>query len=388
MLAEVYRGQWDADALLASRLLGETRAIFGKAVDKGTPRSTPHRTAFKRSLKTSTDVFSAFRVHRQAADVAALITADDGRRIPFAEWAAKAQPYLNHQNRAWLLTEYSTAVRRAHDEADWQRFREDSDIYPNLEWVPSTSAHPGGDHKVFWGTVLPVSDPFWTQHRPGDRWNCKCSLRPTDRPAAATSRRPAKADGPQPGLTAKPGSGQVFSADHPYFPSSCAECPFGSALSALAASLRGGRRDCNSCPKARKALGQLGENARRARSATNAKRRADLDKWADESLPNVTVGKFAAKRDKVGGIVVNKRTTREVFAKNVKGQDLPEVLKMLRDYKSWLLKVDKLRTEPSRHHGNAVFNVYSVEYRGANYEVKTKVERGEEILYTIKKTES
>lgn len=250
MLAEVYRGEWDADALLASRLLGETRAIFGKAVDKGTPRSTPHRTAFKRSLKTSTDVFSAFRVHRQAADVAALLTGDDGQRVPFGEWAAKAQPYLNHQNRAWLMTEYSTAVRRAHDEADWQRFREDADIYPNLEWVPSTSAHPGGDHRVFWGTVLPVSDPFWASHRPGDRWNCKCSLRPTDRPATAAPRRAAKADGPQPGLAAKPGSGEVFSSDHPYFPKSCADCPFGRKAGKLrlaAASLAGRGRLADSC---------------------------------------------------------------------------------------------------------------------------------------------
>ncbi|MGN0029942.1 MAG: phage minor head protein [Marinilabiliaceae bacterium] len=388
MLAEVYRGEWDADALLSSRLLGETRAIFGKAVDKGTPRSTPHRTAFKRSLKTSTDVFSAFRVHRQAADVAALLTGDDGRRTPFGEWAAKAQPYLNHQNRAWLMTEYSTAVRRAHDEADWQRFREDSDIYPNLEWVPSTSAHPGADHKVFWGMVLPVSDPFWSSHRPGDRWNCKCSLRPTDRPASSAPRRAAKADDPQPGLTAKPGSGEVFSTDHPYFPKSCASCPFGGSLRALAASLRGGKRDCNVCPKARKALGGLGENARRARTAANAKRRADLDKWADESLPNVTVGKFKAKRDVVGGIVINKRTAREVFTKNVNGRTLPEVLGMLRNYKSWLLKMTKLRTEPARHHDNALFYVYSVEYGDADYEVKTKVECGEELLYTIKKVEN
>ena len=62
-------------------------------------------------------------------------------RIPaFDDWAERVQPYVNHQNRAWLRTEFDTAAIRAHNEADWQRFREDADVYPYLEWIPSTSS--------------------------------------------------------------------------------------------------------------------------------------------------------------------------------------------------------------------------------------------------------
>ncbi len=237
MLAEIYREEWGVSELLDSQVLRETQAIFGKAIEKGVPRSTPHRTAFKQRLKTSTDVFSVFRVHRQAEDIAAHLTDEHGNRRSFGEWAERVQPYLNHHNRAWLQTEYSTAIRRAHDEADWVRFREDADIYPNLEWVPSTSAQPGADHKVFWGTVLPIGDEFWTEHRPGDRWNCKCSLRQTDKAPTATPRVSGAQHAPQPGLRAKPGSEEVFSEDHAYYPEGCSFCVFAKGLRGLMANL-------------------------------------------------------------------------------------------------------------------------------------------------------
>ena len=181
MMVQIYKDTWDLDTLVQSDVLKETQAIFTKAVDQGTPPSTPHRTAFKRQLTTSTDVFSAFRVHTQAQHMASLMVDAQGNRLAFDDWAERVQPYVNHQNRAWLRTEFDTAAIRAHNEADWQRFREDADVYPYLEWIPSTSDKPGEDHKVFWGTVLPVSDPFWKEHHPGDRWNCKCSLQQTDR---------------------------------------------------------------------------------------------------------------------------------------------------------------------------------------------------------------
>ena len=390
MLAGIYRDEWGVDELLDSQVLSETRAIFGRAIDKGVPRSTSHRTAFKERLKASTDVFSAFRVHRQAEDVAAQLVDENGNRRSFRDWAERVQPYLNHQNRAWLQTEYSTAIRRAHDEADWQRFADDADLYPNLEWVPSTSATPGADHKAFWGTVLPVDDAFWTEHRPGDRWNCKCSLRQTDKAPTAAPRVSGAKYAPQPGLRAKPGSGEVFSDDHVYYPDDCRLCVFaGKAdkLRALFANLAGKAKDCNHCRIVRRRLDELGENARRARRAVNEKQRKDLDKWADRTLPTVTVGKDIAKRDEVRGVIVNKRTAREVYAKNVGGEHLKEVLEMLKHYKEWMGKMAKVRTEPAKHHKNAVFNVYDAEYGGRQYEVKTKVENGSELLYTIKKVD-
>ncbi|MCB6967339.1 phage head morphogenesis protein, partial [Phocaeicola dorei] len=73
-----------------------------------------------------------------------------------------------------------TAVIRAHQAADWRQFEREKDVLPNLKWMPSTSIHPGADHRIFWGTIRPIDDPFWNEHKPGDRWNCKCTLSSTD----------------------------------------------------------------------------------------------------------------------------------------------------------------------------------------------------------------
>lgn len=71
--------------------------------------------------------------------------------------------------------------------------------------------------------TLPIDDPFWNEHHPGDRWNCKCSLEATDDPVV----RPADLEPTQPqrGLENNPGKdGHTFSDNHPYFPSDCSHC--------------------------------------------------------------------------------------------------------------------------------------------------------------------
>ena len=89
-------------------------------------------------------------------------------------------------------------------------------MLPNLRWMPSTSVNPGKDHMVFWGTVRPIDDPFWNEHRPGDRWNCKCDLSSTDDPVTEIPDFTRK-DNPHPGLDINPGKdGKLFSDNHPY----------------------------------------------------------------------------------------------------------------------------------------------------------------------------
>lgn len=84
--------------------------------------------------------------------------------------------------------------------------------------MPSTSLHPGADHKIYWHTVRPVDDPFWSRHRPGDRWNCKCWLQNTDKqPTAVPGDDDSPANRPAPGLDNNPGrDGKLFADSHPY----------------------------------------------------------------------------------------------------------------------------------------------------------------------------
>ena len=133
-----------------------------------------------------------------------------------ARKAEEPKGVLQRFNRH-LAAEYNTTTIRAHRAADWQQFEAERDVLPNLEWMPSTSINPGEDHRTFWGTTLPIEHPFWEQHQPGDRWNCKCHLRntdkePTDRP---TSDNPC--DLRHDGLEGNPAhTGEIFTDNCAY----------------------------------------------------------------------------------------------------------------------------------------------------------------------------
>lgn len=171
---------------------------------------------FRAAILRNNEVFAAFKVHRMQNDMAKLLLDSNGNLKPFGQWRKEVIPIASHQVGHWLRTEYNTAVLRAHQAADWQQFEREKDVLPNLRWMPSTSVNPGKDHMIFWNTVRPIDDPFWSQHRPGDRWNCKCDLSSTDDPVTEIPGFTTK-DNPHPGLDNNPGKdGKLFSDTHPY----------------------------------------------------------------------------------------------------------------------------------------------------------------------------
>lgn len=193
---------------------------FNRATDIGLGQATHPDDDFRHALRHNNAVFAAFKTHRLQNDIARQLLDSNGNLKPFEQFSNDVRSITSHQCDRWLRTEYDTAVIRAHQAADWQQFLREADVLPNLKWMPSTSPNPGADHQIFWGTIRPVNDPFWNQHRPGDRWNCKCSLSNTDEPptsvpSVAIPSQPQNT--PQPGLDNNPGiDAKLFSDSHPY----------------------------------------------------------------------------------------------------------------------------------------------------------------------------
>lgn len=260
---------------------------------------------FLEALKRSNAVFSAFRTHRMQNDIARLMTDNKGKLKSFSQFAKDVKPYTDHQNRAWLRTEYNTAVSRAHHAADWQQFEAEKDVLPNLEWTPSLSPNPGADHRPFWGTVLPIDHPFWNDHKPGDRWNCKCGLRNTDKEAGSVPVGSA-GDMPAKGLENNPGKdGHLFSDKHSYFPDSCGACPFaGNRLKALFADLAGKKKNCYQCKQANKAIDQC--------TITKAQEEYDSynpDAYEKTFFDKRTGGYVVTERQRLAAAKANKQET-------------------------------------------------------------------------------
>lgn len=195
---------------------------FNQATDEGFGRRSfnDNDYDFYQALRYNNGVFAAFRAHRFQNDIARQLLDAEGELKPFRQFANDVNTLVTPTHlRSWLQTEYSTAVIRARHAAQWKRFEANTEVLPNLKWIESTSLHPGEDHRVFWNTIRPISDPFWDKHRPGDRWNCKCDLEATDEPATDKSETPegAPADRPSPGLDNNPGKdARLFNDTHPY----------------------------------------------------------------------------------------------------------------------------------------------------------------------------
>ncbi|MBE6234765.1 MAG: hypothetical protein E7112_00850 [Bacteroidales bacterium] len=158
-------------------------------------------------------------------DIASKLLDENGQLKKFDRWVEDIKGMTNHYVGPWLRTEYNTAVLRAHQAADWKHFEAEADIFPNVRWMPTTSPQQDPLHRQYWEKklTLPVNHPFWEQHRPGDRWNCKCTLQQTDDPVNDEVIRDFYPVPQQKGLDNNPADdGKLFSDSHPYITKSYA----------------------------------------------------------------------------------------------------------------------------------------------------------------------
>lgn len=81
-------------------------------------------------------------------------------------------------------------------------------------------------------------------------------------------------------------------------------------------------------------------------------------------------------------IIINKRSFEEIYAKNIKNEDLSSVMEIARNFNVWLPTARFVRTEYGIHH-DFDFNVYEANFNGKTIEIKTKLVN-EEILYNIR----
>lgn len=312
-LKKVYNG-FDTSNEIEPTIWREVLRVINEGTVEGLSQAkTPptHDRLFYQNLRHSNEVFAAFKVHQMGEDMAAKLFDASGNLKPFDKWARDVSSISSHQVGAWLRTEYDTAVIRAHAAADWQEFERNKDIFPNLRWMPTTSPEPESTHAAYWRMklTLPVDDPFWNEHHPGDRWNCKCSLEATDDPIV----RPADLEPtlPQRGLENNPGKdGHTFSDNHPYFPKDCHRCFANSGLkNKLKGLFLNQEKNCYSCPlidnkmktaadKVRKSSDVPPPSVETYRSSHNGKVMTSPYHGSNEVEENKRLGAFVA--DKLG----------------------------------------------------------------------------------------
>lgn len=232
-------------------LFSEVNRIMSSAVDIGY-KDASEESGFVQELKSNTEVFAAFKAHRMGRDMASRLLDKDGNVKSFQQFKRDTAKIVDHHVNRWLRTEYDTAIKRAHRAAEMRQFIDEADVFPNIEWLPSTAINPREAHKPFYHHIWSIDDPFWEEHKPGDEWGCQCDWRSTDEPVTDnTGLGDGNVAPPSKGLGGNPAkTGEIFSDDHPYFPKDCRSCGFynASVKNRLASVFYDRKKDCYNCP--------------------------------------------------------------------------------------------------------------------------------------------
>jgi hypothetical protein len=237
-------------------------------------------------VRHNNEVFSAFRTHRMQNDIARQLLDSKGQLKSYEQFRRDVEPLTGKYCDQWLNTEYNTAVIRAHRAADWKHFETEKDVYPNLRWMPTTSAEPDPVHMKFWSSrlTLPVDDPFWDHHHPGERWGCKCTCEQTDEPVNDLGVHEDIPDTASKGLHGNPGqTGQLFSEDHPYYPKNCGSCPFTKGAKNRMRLFLNKDKDCASCQACTLAL-QKATGAEKQQKLLGLIKKADINRPTGEVI--------------------------------------------------------------------------------------------------------
>ena len=236
-LRNIYERRYNPRTEIDAELFEEVSRIFDAATDVGFSGSEAGGD-FMEQLRTNNAVFAAFKTHRMGRDMAAQLI--------------DVEPIADHHVEAWLRTEYDTAIKRAHRATEMRQFMAEADVLPNIRWLPSTAVNPRESHMPFYDHVWPVDDSFWEEHKPGDEWGCQCGWEATDDPVTDNSGLGGERIEPSPGLKGNPArTAQLFSDDHPYFPSDCSKCAFKGVQLTL---FTNRSKDCYRCKNVLKAV--------------------------------------------------------------------------------------------------------------------------------------
>lgn len=191
-----------------SRLLEAVDDGFGQ-IKYGEPNYE-----FNQELKHNAAVFTAFKNHQQTGAIVEALTDENGNQRSKSEFLKAAKKISKTYNEQYLEVEHFNATRAARSAALFKDAEATKDVYENLEYLPSRSANPRKEHKVYYGIIKPVDDPIWDTIMPPNGHFCDCGVRKTRKEATTEEVEPLK---PVPGIVGNPGkSGKLFSSSHPY----------------------------------------------------------------------------------------------------------------------------------------------------------------------------
>jgi len=169
-------------------------------------------------LRDNVYLFSAAKTYHFTSACVELLVDDEGKRKPFSQFFEEGKAVYGQYNENYAAAEYITVFGQAQMAKQWQSIQANKSVLPMLTF--STNGMPCEECAPFEGLTAPVDDPIWDTCMPLLHFRCQCIVIPSD-DAEAWSQddiNELPVDDIPEDFQNNPGkSGQIFTADNPYF---------------------------------------------------------------------------------------------------------------------------------------------------------------------------
>lgn len=126
--------------------------------------------------------FSGAKTYQEIKEMNDALYDDKGKKLSYEDFREKVMAIHKDYNENYLRTEFETAETSCRRASEWQEFKENADIMPNLKYVTAGDERVRESHRILDGVVKPINDPFWLRNYPPNGYRCRCYAEQTDEP--------------------------------------------------------------------------------------------------------------------------------------------------------------------------------------------------------------
>jgi SPP1 gp7 family putative phage head morphogenesis protein len=119
--------------------------------------------------------FSAAKQYQQVRILSSFVNVA-GEVTDFSDFKKVAENVFDTFNKAYLKTEFDTAVGQSQIARQWATIQNEKATFKYLRYITQKDGRVRDEHAELDGITLPVDHPFWRYHTPKNGWNCRCFL--------------------------------------------------------------------------------------------------------------------------------------------------------------------------------------------------------------------
>ena len=96
------------------------------------------------------------------------------KQMPWNQFRDEVLKLNPKYNKNYLQAEWQTANQSAKHARDWLYYKENSLLYPNLEYRTQNDGKERDAHRLLHGVIAPLYSEFWRIHFFPNGWRCRC----------------------------------------------------------------------------------------------------------------------------------------------------------------------------------------------------------------------